>query len=164
MAIAIYNPRYLEIEAGRKIINETDVRSFVWSHARWDLKVNELKKFPDEVGNALLKHCGFLVKVDNKNLSEIKKLMAEKKFKCPHCEYESEYKVAFLQHVKSHKTEESNVDLEGVDEAQPKGTYQTPKPNRRLSPEESSGIPSGTGAKDGDGVEWYGEGVERDKI
>jgi hypothetical protein len=163
MAIALYNPRYIEVEAGRKLPNDADIKSFVWSHARWDLKVNELKKFPEDVGQALLKHFGFLIKVDKKNLEEIKKMMADKKFKCPHCDFETDYKMALSGHMKTH-TSEDNVELEGVEEAKPKGAYQPPKPSRRLSPEEASGIPKGDYAKDKDGVEWYGEGVKKDKI
>ena len=162
MAIALYNPRYIEVEAGRKIPNTADIKSFVWSHARWNLKVNELKKFPDEVGNALLKHYGFLTRVDKKNISEVKKMMEEKKYKCPHCDFESEYKMAYLAHLKSHKTEETQ-EADGIEEAKPEGAYKPPRPTRRLTPEESAGIPSGK-ASDKDGVEWYGEGVEKDKI
>ncbi len=164
MAKALYNPKYLEVN-GRKTINSTNVRRFIWSHAIWSLKVNEVKKFPDEVGAAMLRNLGFLVEVTPKNIEEIKKIMAEHQFHCPECTFTTDTKVAFVSHVKSHGiTEEHTKMLGEIEDAQPRKKYFGIKKQKSLSPEEQEGLPDTSlgSAKDKDGVEFYGGGLEED--
>lgn len=162
MAIALYNPKYQTVN-GAKTLNTADINRFVWSHAHWKLKAGEMKKFPDEVGRAMLKHLEFLIEVTPKNLKEIQNEIAEKKFKCQDCEFATDTKIAFLSHAKTHvrNSEETKI-LEGIEEASPEGTYQVKKQLRRQTPEQSEGIPQA--GKDGDQVEWYGEGLSKDTI
>jgi len=167
MAKALYNPKYLEL-GGQKIPNTASVNGFVWSHARWNLKVNEMKKFPDEVANAMLKHCSFLVEVDKENIEKVKDIIKEKKYKCKYCDFEVDLKMAFMNHMKKHENEqESGPDFLGdVEEASPSQIYQPTRKQQQVLPDQKEGIPIGgtkyTPKVDGDGVGWYGEGLEDD--
>ncbi len=168
MAIALYNPKFV-VSGGKKVQNSADVKRFVWSHAYWDLKVNEMKKFPDEVGHALLRQCEFLVEVTPKNLKEVKDQMAEKKFQCPDCVFATDTKIALFGHMKGvhGATEEQNKEFSEVGEAEPTGTFHGPTGRKgRPTPEEQSGVPSTAegSVKDSDGVVWYDKGEERDEL
>jgi len=163
--IALYNPKV--IKYGEKITaNEASIKNFVWSHARWSLAVNELKKFPDEVGEAMLKHFQFLVRVTKGNHEKIETERKEKKFKCEYCEFETNTKVAFISHVNSHKESRTNqAYLDEIEDASAKGDYKGAK-KKILTPDEQEGIPGG-GTKrepknDKDGVGWYGSGLTKD--
>ena len=169
MSIALYNPRYIEI-AGKKIENKADIKGFVWSHARWELKVNELKKFPDDVGEAILRTCEFVTKVDKSNLAEIDEIRKVKEFQCKHCEFGTNTRIAFVNHVRTHnkmKTKEEGF-LSEIEPSKPIGEYSGMDKSKKMSPEASEGIPKG-GTKynpisDKDGVGWYGAGVEKDTV
>jgi len=161
MAIIVYNPKYFK--TGDKIIeNKAPIKGFVWSHARWDLKVNEMKKFPDDVGEALLRHAEFLVRVKPCNLKEIKKQMEEKQYKCKVCEFETADRIELMNHVRrEHKggEEENKVDLDGIPEASPEGQYWGAAKKPGITPqdiENQSGINSGGG--------FYGPGYEKDTL
>lgn len=166
MATALYNPRFVESE-GRKTLNTADVKRFVWSHATWNLKVNEIKKFPDEVAQAMLRHMEFLIEVTPKNIEQIKKDQAVKQFKCPECNFETDLKMALGGHMKTHGiTEEHDKMLGEIEEAQPSAKYQGFRLNKTaVSPEQREGIPDTANGpmKDRDGVEFYGEGLTEDE-
>lgn len=168
MSIALYNPKYLESEGGRKTLNETDVYRFIWSHASWNLKVNEVKKFPDEVAEAMLKHLEFLIRVTPQNVAEINKVRAEKRFHCqyPGCDFATDHKVALGGHMRSHNiSAESDKILEDIEEATPAGNYRAPT-RATMTPEQQEGIPDTSRGPvvDKDGVEFYGKGLEEDSI
>jgi hypothetical protein len=168
MAIALYNPRFIE-RGNDKIPNTANIVGFVWSHARWDLKVNELKKFPDDVGEALKRIYEFLIEVTPDNLATIKKDMEDKEYKCKVCEFETNSKTAFIAHAKSHRDLPKERELmDGVEEAQPTGEYYGKTKTKTLSPENSVGIPTGgtrnSPIVDGDSVGWYGEGFTKDTL
>jgi hypothetical protein len=166
--IALYNPRYFEV-AGKRTINEADIRGFVWSHARWGLKVNEMKKFPDEVGEALMRVFPFLILVDRKNLAEIEKIQKEEVYKCDECDFSSTAKIGLIAHKRTHeKGEEGDTGVGAIQSAEPEGNYKAPTVARKMSPEQQEGIPQG-GTKynptaDKDGVGWYGAGREDDTV
>ena len=160
MAIALYNPRTYTGNRG-KVENTTDVKRFVWSHAYWDLKVGETKKFPDEVAKAMLSHCEFLIEATPKNIAKIKEEQLEKKFKCDQCAFQTDYKMALVTHQKTHGVDADKAkELEDIETAQPSGKFQPPQ-GKKLTIEEQEGIPKS--GKDQHGVEWYGEGVETDR-
>jgi len=160
MAIIVYNPKYFK--TGDTVTNNTaDIKGFVWSHARWDLKVNEMKKFPDEVGEALLRHAEFLVKVDYSNVKEIKEQMLEKAYKCKHCEFSSTDRIILMNHVRrEHKLgeEDKNV-LEEITEAKPEGQYWGAAKNPGIKPQDIE-RQEGIGTTGG----FYGPGYEKDTL
>lgn len=153
MAITIFNPRYFN-----KKKNTADVKRFVWSHGYWNLKVGEIKKFPDEVGEAMLRLMEFLIEVTPKNLKKIKAEAEVKEFGCDQCDFETSLKIALINHQKTHTKEES-AELEGIATATPTGTFKRKQTTKELSIEEQEGIPKGEGI-DKDGVAWVGMGVE----
>lgn len=165
MAKALYNPRTLG-EGDNQTPNTADIKGFVWSHARWDLPVGELKKFPDDVADALLRHCEFLTEVTKDNYESVKKAMEVKQFKCRYCDYETNTKIALIGHAKTHKDIEAEDSfLSTIEEAGPKRA-QSMVQRGAQTPDEREGIPSG-GTKyapqnDKDGVGWYGEGWSED--
>ncbi len=159
-SIALYNPKYLDVN-GRRVINTTHVFRFIWDKATWNLKTNELKKFPYEVGVNMLKNIGFLVEVTPKNIAEIKKLMAEALFRCdePECKFETDKKSAFISHSKTHgNTPENDKLLQGIEDAHPVKKFFRPGDS---NPGSQDDIPQGEG-KDQDGVSWYDEGWTQD--
>jgi len=166
MAKSVYNPRYFTSE-NKRVVNEAHIKSFVWSHARWDLKVNEVKKFPDEVGEALLRTFEFLMEVTPKNIAEVRKMQEDKSFKCDSCSFETDTKIALAGHKKSHGVSEETSKLLGeIDEARPEGTYKGYAKEAKPSIEAQEGIPSTVAGNvtDRDGVEWYGEGLEEETL
>lgn len=161
MSKALYNPKYFAV-GSRKTANNANIIDFTWSHAKWNLKVNEYFKFPDEVADALLTTYGFLIEVTPKNIAEIKKMQTDKQFKCSECEFETDSKLGLSGHMRSHgQSEETKKFLEDIEQANPKGIYKESLQDKR-SIDEQEGIPSGNNS-DQDGVEWYGEGLETDK-
>lgn len=162
MSTIVYNPKFLTVN-GKKQINTEDVKRFIWSHASWSLKAGEMKKFPEDVGIAMLRQIGFLVEVKKDNYDKIKAEVEEKKFKCDQCPFETNTKIAFINHFKTHEKTEALENTDGIEDAQPIGEYRGTTKTVQ-NPEE--GIPQG-GTKfnpneDRDGVGWYGEGIERD--
>lgn len=168
MSVALYNPRTID-RGGEKIENTANIERFVWSHANWVLKVDEMRKFPDDVGEAMLRTYEFLVRVTKENLEEIKKIRSEKKYSCKYCEFKTNAKSAFIAHAKSHKEYGTDKEyLDTIEEATPTGDYNRPQSGSVImgSPEAKSDVPPG-GTKyqtvpDGDNVGWYGDGVEVD--
>lgn len=163
MAITIYNPKFLTV-GGKKVVNTEDVKNFIWSHAKWNLEAGKMMKFPDDVAEAMLKHIGFLVRVTKENQTTIKAEVEEKKFKCEKCDFETNTKIAFMSHYKTHE-KSTDVDDLDVEEAKPIGEYRA---NTPVIQNPEGDIPKG-GTKynpitDKDGVGWYGEGVERDTL
>ena len=157
MAKALYNPK-----------DGALIKGFVWSHARWDLKINEMKKFPDDVGAALLKHFEFLVEVTPKNVKKIEDGITAKDFKCPNCESSFTSRIALTGHTRTHALSEAEKTmLDGIPEAESKGEYKKPTKPGIMSPSETEGIPKGgtlqSPSADKDGVPWYGAGDEDDK-
>jgi len=113
MPVAVYNPKH-----------GASIRDFVWSKAKWNLGVNKILSFPDEVGEALLKTYDFLLKVDHKNIKEVKKNMVVNKYKCEYCKFETNTRVAYLNHKKTHKlSEEDKAVLGSIEQANPEGRY-----------------------------------------
>jgi hypothetical protein len=168
MAIALYNPRYFK-RGNEKIENTADIKGFVWSHARWGLKVNELKKFPDDVGEAILKRCEFVIRVDKSNLAEIEEMRKLKEFQCKHCDFETNTRIAFINHVKTHKNVEEKDEgfLGEIESSKPVGEY-AGVAGKKIDPEALEGIPKGGTKRDSipdkDNVGWYGEGKAKDNI
>jgi len=162
MSTILYNPKFLTV-MGKKTINTADVKAFVWSHARWSLKAGEMKKFPDDVGTAMAKQINFLILVDKDNYDKIKAEVEEKKFKCDKCDFETNTKIAYISHFRTHEKSNALENTDGIEEAIPQGEY---RGTTKVVQNPEEGIPSG-GTKfnpidDKDGVGWYGEGVERD--
>jgi len=162
MSTIIYNPKFLTV-GGRKALNTTDVKNFIWSHARWSLKAGEMKKFPDDVGTAMLRQIEFLVEVNKLNHEKIKTEIEEKKFKCDKCDFETNTKIAFISHFKTHGSDNSLENSEGIEDATPIGDY---RGTAKVVQNPEEGIPQG-GTKfnpvnDKDGVGWYDGGLERD--
>lgn len=161
-SIALYNPKYLEVN-GRRTINTAHVLRFIWDKAAWNLKAGELKKFPYEVGINMLKNIEFLEEVTPKNIEKIKKLMAEASFKCNEegCVFETDEKKAFISHSKTHgNTPENDKLLREIDEARPVKKYRNFSPGS-TDPGAADGIPQGEG-EDRDGISWYGDGWQAD--
>ena len=161
MSISIYNPKFLTVN-GRKTLNTTDVKNFIWSHGKWFLKAGEMKKFSDDVGGALLRHIEFLVEVTAKNYEQIKKEVEEKAFKCDKCAFETGTKIAYFGHYQTHEKEEK-VDLD-IPEAEAKEEFFGT--GKRVVQNPEGNIPQGgtkrNPVEDKDGVGWYGEGFEKD--
>lgn len=167
MSKALFNPKYIESK-GSKTLNTANVDRFVWSHASWSLKVNEVKKFPDEVAQAMLRQVSFLIEVTPKNIAEIRKMQEEKRFKCEECGFETDTRLALSGHRRSHgATPESEKFMSEIEEANPNRTYKEYKAPEKIvmTPEAGAGVPdtSGGEVKDKDGVDWYGPGQETDK-
>lgn len=158
MAIIIYNPKYYRVN-GRKTINTADIKNFAWSHAYWGLKAGEMKSFPNEVGEALLKLYEFLERVDRKNLDKVKAEISEKKFKCDKCDFETDTRVAYLNHYKTHIKQEEVI--EGVEPAIPSGEFKGAKAHAGDMSGKYAEVPA-SGTTDKDNVTWYGEGLETD--
>jgi len=165
MAIAVYNPKYykkgLEEE---KVRNEANIKGFVWSHARWDLKVNEMKKFPDDVGEALLRHAGFLIKVDHKNIKKIREEMTEKEYKCKYCTFETTDRVKLMNHVRNeHKLSKEDKDmLAGIDRAKASEEYLGVAGKKKPKGISPADIERQEGISDKEG--FYGPGYEKDTL
>lgn len=162
---ALYNPKTIETDNGATE-NQANIYQFTWSHVKWNLKVGESKKFPDEVGEALLRTYPFLIEVTKSNYKEIEEKRTQKRFACKSCDFQSDLKPAFIAHIKTHKEVGGDADfLSGVEEAMPEGKFVKPT-GIVQTPEQTAGIPSG-GTKDNpaydrDGVGFYGEGLQTD--
>lgn len=155
MSYIVYNPK-----------TGAPIKDFRWLGGRWQVGVNEMVKFPREVGIEILKRFGFLIRVTSENISDVKEMMKEYKFKCDvdGCDYGAETKKQLRGHkVGKHKyTKEVEEALKSVPEAkgQQVGSALPDNSSKSLSPEQMEGIPD-TSRGDVDG--WYGPGLEEDK-
>lgn len=162
MAITIFNPKYFKKILGETVENTAEVKRFVWSHAYWNLKVGEMKKFPDEVGKAMLRLMEFLIEVTDKNIKDIKKELEQKLFKCDKCDFETDTRISLLGHSRKHMNEVvNNEDMKVVQDAVPQGTFKKQVSGKKLSIEDEEGIPAGE-TTDSDGVPWVGAGLQEE--
>ena len=161
MAIIVYNPKFLTVN-GRKTLNATDIKDFWWSHAKWDLKAGQMLKFPDDVGHAMLRLANFTIEVKKDNYDKIKAEIEEKKFKCDKCEFETNTKIAYLSHFRTHEKSEALESTDGIEDATPKVEYKEEVEKKNPEADIPQGGTKFNPANDKDGVGWYGGGVERD--
>lgn len=163
MSTIIYNPKFVMVN-GRKTLNTTDVKRFIWSHASWELKAGQMMKFPDDVGAAMLNHMEFLIEVKKDNYDKIKAEIEEKKFKCDKCDFETNTKIAYLSHFKTHEKSDQLDSTEGIDEARPVGEYRGIVEKQNPEGEIPKGGTKFNPVNDKDGVGWYEPGLERDTV
>ena len=149
MPVVIYNAK-----------GNIPIRNFTWSRAKWNLGSNRIMKFPDEVGEALLKTYPFLERVTPDTIQDIKVKMEEKKFKCEVCGFETNTPIALLGHQRKHKATEGDSKLLEVEEAKPDGNYIAPLSEKRTITPGSIEAGAGISSKDG----FYGAGLETDTL
>ena len=113
--------------------NGATIKGFVYKKKVYNLAVGERKQFDDEVGNALLNHYEFL-----------KEAKGEGKYNCKYGDYSSDFKVAVIQHEKSH-TEEPKVE-EGEDFISPQDRVDEEKRALYEKEDDEAGL-------DGEGLE-----------
>ena len=135
--------------------------SHVVNKSEYKIAVGETVPFTDEVGTVLKGIYGFLEEVP---------LPQDKlgRFKCPYCEFTSEVQVGVLGHMRSHKdkpqapvekvTEETKVEPA---KGRPVVSLEEQRKKEQEEVYADSEIPQGN-ATDKDGVEWVGEGLEKD--
>lgn len=180
----VYNPKYLEVK-GNKTINVAKITDMYGAReggvesgkliekpAVYSVAPSEIKKFRSDIADYLLGKYGFLEEVDPKNLDEKLKEIKDKRFKCKYCDFETDTKVALAGHSRSHSlSDEAKSLLEEIPEAQPDayvigaGKSQSGR-TELISAEQAEGIPETSGnktAKDGDNVEWYGDGLQQNR-
>lgn len=153
MATIVYNPKTFEGRPSQPI-------NYLWERKRWKLGVNKIAKFPDHIAEQLLKNYGYLEEVEPEDLDNVKKRMAEKKYKCQHCDAEFETDKQLKGHeLGKHKLSKENKEaLKDIPEAEVEGTqYQKVAQQKQTaqSIEEQEGI-------GGESEGWYGAGLEDD--
>lgn len=149
--VILYNPR-----------EGSDVTNFRWADSVWeDLKVNEMRAYPDYVADELLKRYGFLREVRPEDVSEIKELINSEIFDCPvrGCNYSTTDKKKLHGHMlgKHKMTDEAKKILKSVPKAEGKTVVR--RGQKKMTPEQMEGIPN---TKKGEVDGWYGEGLEND--
>ena len=135
--------------------------SHIVNKSEYKIAVGETVPFTDEVGLVLKGIYGFLEEVDVPQ----NKLG---KFKCPYCEFTSDVQLGVIGHMRSHKDKpqaqaEKVTEETVVEPAQGKPVVSLEEQKRKEQEEIYSDpeIPKGE-AKDRDGVEWVGQGLEKD--
>jgi len=150
--IMLYNPKQ-----GSEI-NDIHAKK-VWNH-----KINQIKAYPKEFAEYLKAKYGFLQEIAPERLKDIKKLMKDKDFKCPYCDFETDNQRGLDLHIqKKHKIDDETKEVLDAVEVVNVGM----KPVKgESSPEGMENIPdtSRGNVTDRDGVEWYGEGYQDDVV
>lgn len=185
--IILYNPK-TRIVNGEEVINKTkasdqygarkvidgnrDLGPLIEKPQRYELIPGEIKKFRRDVGEYLLKKFTFLEEVSPEKLVEKLEELKEKSYKCDKCDYETNHKIALIQHEKGNHSisEEAQALLESIPTA---GSLDLPDQDFSVQPQvsadEASGLPQ-TFSNDPrhavvghDGVAIYGEGLVEDR-
>jgi len=156
--IVIYNPRKFNKMPGAPIND-------IFLYKRYQLGINEMAQFDDQVGMYLLKKYGFLRKVNPEEISKVKKEIESPLFTCEFCDadFDSEQKLHAHMIGKHKLSKEAQEQLDGVPVAQPIEVVGRGRSTRSLSPDEAEGIPA-DGVKDRDGVQWVGDGLQEDTL
>lgn len=176
----VYNPKYWKIN-GKKTLNKAKVADIFGAREGgvesgkliekpgvYTINPSEVKKFRTDIANYLLKKYGFLRKVEARELDKVLEENKDKAYKCPLCDFETDTKIALAGHQGTHKlSEEAAKILSEIPEAKPSayviGAEQSPtRTTQFVSIESTVGIPE-SNKKDGDNVEWYGEGLETNR-
>ena len=142
----------------------------MFQKAWWSIKRNEMKIFPEAVGNYLLVKFGFLIRVQPHEIDKYRKIQADKEYKCHVClaekkEFETDTLVAYQQHMRAHNmSPEAMAMISGMEEAKPDGEVYSTQDAIAGKPkvyEYDGAIPGGTYDRpmvDNDGIEWVGPG------
>lgn len=141
----------------------------IFQKAYWSIKRNEMKVFPEVVGNYLLTKFGFLIRVLPHEIDKYRKIQADKEYKCAVCAaehkvFETDTLVAYQNHMKAHNmSPEAMAMINSMEEAKPDGeVYTTQDAMNGGQIDQYAGAPVGgtynNPAIDGDGVEWVGPG------
>lgn len=141
--------------------NGAPIRHVV-NHKEYSLEVGDMAAFEDDVAAALLYVYGFLEEV------KVEQNVAGK-FKCPYCEFTSDYKLGVVGHLRSHKDKPKSdpvvvpgqIEVTKVAEGKPIVSLEEKKRQKEQSFYEEAGIKA-SGVKDNEGVEWTGPGLETD--
>jgi len=142
----------------------------IFQKAYWSIKRNEMKVFPEVVGNYFLGKFGFLIRVLPHEIDKYRKIQADKEYKCPICAaehkaFETDTLVAYQNHMKAHKmSPEAMAMINSMEAATPDGEVYTTQDavDGRPQVDQYAGAPTGGSysnpAIDNDGIEWVGPG------
>lgn len=140
-----------------------EIKSHWFDHKEWMMPENSLLQVTeDHVAANLLETFGFLREVMPKDLKAIQDQMREKPFKCDECDAQYDTQAGLKAHKLSKHGYEAGAEvLSDIPVMAPKREVVGKMTIKEaVTPEQSAGIP--VSGKDSDGVEWYGEGVEKD--
>ena len=152
--VILYNPR-----------NGSSIKGFRWENNLWeDLLVNEMRSYPEQIANELLKRFEFLVEISPEKVADTTELMSKEILTCEvrGCDFTTTEEKRMVGHrLGKHKmSEESKKLMDAVPSSKGRVVsngigVKTPQ----LSPEQIEGIPdTSKGEVDG----WYGAGLEKD--
>ena len=176
--IILYNPKFLG-DLKNRVVNTAKVKDMFAAREEgretgkiiekpgvYTLAPGEIKKFRVDVAEYLLKKYQFIVKVKPEEIEKVLKENKEKKFKCEYCAFQTDTRVALTGHTRTHGvTDETKKILDEIPEAGPDafviGAESSDSGKLEYTPLEKEGIPEKEGTVDKDGVEWYGEGVQK---
>lgn len=140
----------------------------IFQKAYWSIKRNEMKVFPEVVGNYLLGKFGFLIRVMPHEIDKYRKIQADKEYKCAVCAaehkvFETDTLIAYQNHMKAHDmSPEAMAMINSMEAAKPDGEVYTTQDAMEGQIDQYAGAPVGgtynNPAVDNDGVEWVGPG------
>ena len=78
-------------------------------------EVGEIKQYEPEVADLLIKTFGFLEDISPQRAQEILAKPKELAFKCEHCDFSTDHKVALAGHMRSHAEEIAKAKEPAVD-------------------------------------------------
>lgn len=151
MAVIIYNPK---LYGGKPCCP----KNLLWDNKYWKLGVNKIAKFPDHVAEEMLKRWRHLERVEPEDLEHIKKRMAEKQFRCPHCPAEFEAEKQLQGHLLGkHKIKKETQEfLDSIPDAET-SEFEGGKEKKEVTEEDITGISQGDQS-------FYGKGIEDDTM
>lgn len=127
---------------------------------QYKMAVGETLAFDDQVGAYLQGIYGFLEKV-----TVVQDTAG--KFKCPHCEYTNEAIIGVYSHLRFNHKDQPKAKPEAVGGQEVKQAEGTPivsleEQKKKEEQEFFDDAVASAAGKDGDGVSWYGKGLEKD--
>lgn len=154
--ILIYNPRMYNRRPS------VDVKQFSFNRTMVEgLPVNSMKRYPENVGEEMLRRWQFLRRIEPEQASAIMEDIKKEVVYCEFCDYYGTKKEVGMHINGKHKlSKEARELLNGVPAAQTSkiGTHKEAS-DKVPTPEELEGIPD---TSRGEVDNWYGKGLEVD--
>ncbi len=125
---------------------------------------NGLMQYEDDCADAIIEHFGFLKPLTQDEAEKIVARPKDERFKCdhPNCDFSTYTKIALYGHKRTHTTQATKDGTPIFDPTvvPVSGGQHFVTPDEKKRAEKQAMYEETQNGTDGDGVEWYGEGVK----
>lgn len=163
MDVILYNPRKFKKKPGIPVPNlfnpDKTQKPIILPIGTYEpMMPNELKRYPLEVGNEIIKRWGFVRKVKPEELEDVRAEMNKKEFVCDIAECGKEFDTQ--KALEMHRTRGHKLSKEHQEQFNAIPVAKAKSPARKIDQTVNGVNYSPEGIPEGDVDDWYGPGEE----